>query len=251
MTGIRVGRPPRPADADEHPLRQATAGFRAIAADPSLRLLVALTSVQTLVVGGLNVLVVVVALEYLAWGDSGVGILLSAVGVGGLIGAGVTLMITVGRRLSQGFALGLLLSGAADRGGRAIEGARGRGGAVGARGTREHAGRREPVHAASAGGAGRGAGARLRCAREPDHRHDRTRQPRHPGADQRAGHPGSAGGDGIALAGGRCCFAGVASTRSTRPRLGPSANSHCCVRARSSLRFHPPRSSSWLAASSP
>ena len=111
VTGIRIGRPPLPADAEEHPLRQATAGFRAITADPSLRLLVALTSVQTLMVGGLNVLIVVVALEYLAWGDSGVGILLSAVGVGGLIGAGVTLLMTVGRRLSQGFALGLLLSG--------------------------------------------------------------------------------------------------------------------------------------------
>ena len=111
VIGIRVGRPPRPDDADEHPLRQVTAGFRAITADHSLTLLVALTSVQTLVVGGLNVLVVVVALEYLAWGDSGVGILLSAVGVGGLIGAGVTLLITVGRRLSQGFVLGLLLSG--------------------------------------------------------------------------------------------------------------------------------------------
>ena len=111
VMSIQVGRPPRAADADEHPLRQATAGFRAITADSSLLLLVALTSVQTLVVGALNVLVVVVALEYLDWGDSGVGILLSAIGVGGLLGAGVTLLLTVGRRLSQGFAIGLLLSG--------------------------------------------------------------------------------------------------------------------------------------------
>jgi hypothetical protein len=61
------------------------------------RLLIGLYSAQTLVRGTLNVLVVVVALDLLSMGRPGVGMLNSAIGIGGFVGALVTLSV-VGRR---------------------------------------------------------------------------------------------------------------------------------------------------------
>ena len=91
--------------------REVLAGFRAIFAVPSLRLVVGLYSAQTLVAGALNVLVVVAALELLDLGRSGPGLLNSAVGIGGLIGAAITLGLVGLRGLGTAFAFGLVLWG--------------------------------------------------------------------------------------------------------------------------------------------
>jgi MFS family permease len=92
-------------------LREATAGARLIAADRRLRLLVGLYGAQTLVAGVVNVLIVVTALDLLAMGESGVGFLNAAVGVGGVLG-GAAAVVLIGRhRIAVGFALGALLWG--------------------------------------------------------------------------------------------------------------------------------------------
>jgi MFS family permease len=93
-------------------LRESFAGFTTIARDPRLRLIVGLYGAQTLVAGALNVLIVVSALELFDLGESGIGFLNSAVGIGGLLG-GLGALALLGRnRLGSDFALGLLLWGA-------------------------------------------------------------------------------------------------------------------------------------------
>jgi MFS family permease len=98
--------PPRPRFVEE-----AAAGFRVIGEDRRLRLLVGLYTAQTLVAGALNVLIVVCAIELLDLGEPGVGYLNSAVGIGGLIGAGAALALVGRRRLAADFGVGLVLWG--------------------------------------------------------------------------------------------------------------------------------------------
>jgi MFS family permease len=92
--------------------RQALAGFETILRTPDLRIVVGLYAAQTLVAGALNVLIVVSALELLGLGNAGPGVLNSAVGVGGLLGAAVALGLVGRRRLGGTLALGLVLWGA-------------------------------------------------------------------------------------------------------------------------------------------
>ena len=108
---------PKPAPktserAERQPfLAHAAGGFRAIAGDRGLRVLVGLFAAQTFVMGALSVLVVVASIEVVGLGSSGVGILNSALGVGGLLGA-VAAAVFVGReRLAVGFGLGMVLWG--------------------------------------------------------------------------------------------------------------------------------------------
>ncbi len=75
-----------PTSTDRHLAKQALDGFKVIAVDANLRLLIGLFAAQTLVAGALNVLIVVTALDLLDLGDAGVGYLNSAIGVGGLAG---------------------------------------------------------------------------------------------------------------------------------------------------------------------
>lgn len=87
-----------------HELRE---GARALFANPPVRLVVALFGAQAFVRGALGVLLVVVAIDLLAIGESGVGLLTAAFGVGGVLGAlaGISL---VGRgRLGRPFQLSL------------------------------------------------------------------------------------------------------------------------------------------------
>jgi MFS family permease len=91
--------------------RELTAGIRTIAGDARLRVLIGLFGVQTLVSGVLTVLIVVMALDLLDIGSSGVGALNAAMGVGGLLGS-LTAFALIGRgRLASDFALGLLAWG--------------------------------------------------------------------------------------------------------------------------------------------
>ena len=102
---------------DEPPLRQeqrsirkeASEGFRAIARDRRLQLLLGLFSAQTLVNGAMNVLLALTALELLHLGSGGVGYLSSSTGFGGLVGAVLALLL-VGRRRLAGF-FGLAVAG--------------------------------------------------------------------------------------------------------------------------------------------
>ncbi len=92
-----------------HLVRGAFGGFAAVARDRRVRLIVGLVSAQTLVAGALNVLVVVIALGLLDLGNAGVGLLNSAIGIGGLLGA--LALLGQARRLAWRLALGILLWG--------------------------------------------------------------------------------------------------------------------------------------------
>lgn len=122
MVGVRSARPP----VDHARLRpwtlavDALVGLAAVARAPSLRLLVAMAALVTLTWGAFDILLVTIGIESLGIGDSGVGVLQTAVGVGALAGAAVSVAL-VGRRVlvpaligsSLVLGLGILGSGAA------------------------------------------------------------------------------------------------------------------------------------------
>ncbi len=87
-------------------------GFRTIAGEPSLRLLIGLFTAQTFVAGALAVYTVPAAIDLLDLGDAGVGYLNSALGAGAIVGGVFALSLTGARRLSPAFVLGVVLWGA-------------------------------------------------------------------------------------------------------------------------------------------
>jgi len=103
--------PPRP----ERPrfLPELMAGVTAVVTRPALRVVVGLTAAVTLVDGALEVLIVVLALEVLQGGNSSLGWLNTAIGVGSIVGALVVAAFVTRRRLAGGFAFGILLSSVA------------------------------------------------------------------------------------------------------------------------------------------
>ena len=107
----KVEETPAPARAhEEH--GGIAAGFRAVRAEPRLRVVIGLYSAQTLVAGAYSVLVVVVALDVLGLGNAGVGFLQAATGVGAVLGALLALALVGRRRTAADFGLGLACFGA-------------------------------------------------------------------------------------------------------------------------------------------
>ena len=105
VTGVRTG--PEPVAGAAHVERggrlagvvaTAFGGFRTLARERLPRLSVVLLSVQYLMIGILDVLLVVLAFEVLDLGSSGVGLLNSAVGAGAIAGSALSVLL-VGRRL--------------------------------------------------------------------------------------------------------------------------------------------------------
>jgi predicted MFS family arabinose efflux permease len=90
---------------------EALAGFRAVLSDRKLRVIMGLYGAQTVVAGAMGVLVVVTALRLLNLGTAGVGWLYAATGIGGLIGAGITMVLVARKRLAGDFGVGLVLWG--------------------------------------------------------------------------------------------------------------------------------------------
>jgi MFS family permease len=91
-------------------VRQLAAGGETIARDGRLRLLVGFFAAQVLVWGLLYVLIVSLALDELDAGEEGYGVLLAALGVGGVIGA-IAAAGLVGRRLSTAFGVAMIFWG--------------------------------------------------------------------------------------------------------------------------------------------
>ncbi|HEY7149603.1 MAG TPA: MFS transporter [Gaiellaceae bacterium] len=108
---IRAPQREGPREETASAAAKALAGFRTIAADANLRLIIGLYGAQTLVAGALNVLIVVTSLQLLDLGQAGVGFLTAAVGIGGLVGAVVALALVGRERLASDFGLGLVLWG--------------------------------------------------------------------------------------------------------------------------------------------
>jgi MFS family permease len=110
----RISEPKREVSAPAERVSIGTeisAGFRTIAQEKRVRLLVALFAAQTFVDGALNVLVVVASLKLLGLGQAGVGFLNSAMGVGGVIGAFAAFSLVGRLRLAPSFGFGIIVWG--------------------------------------------------------------------------------------------------------------------------------------------
>lgn len=108
IMGIDSGRDER-RPVREGKFKAAFAGFGVLFGDPALRTLEVLSGGQVFVAGAFNVLIVVTALDLLDVGSGGLGLLNSAVGVGGLIGAVVAAILVRSQRLTKTFATGMLM----------------------------------------------------------------------------------------------------------------------------------------------
>ena len=92
---------------------QLLAGFRAIGSDRRLQVIIGLVGAQMFVAGALEVVLVVDAIRILHAGNSGVGWLNTALGVGGLLAGVVGVVLAARKRLAGDFRLGLVVFGAA------------------------------------------------------------------------------------------------------------------------------------------
>ena len=84
-TGVHA--PAAPPSKSAEPTSDPRSALRVLAAQPRALLLIGLLAVQQLQVGALDVLFVALALSALDIGETGVGLLSSAVGLGGVLGA--------------------------------------------------------------------------------------------------------------------------------------------------------------------
>lgn len=84
-------------------------GFREIFTNRDIRLLIGLCVAQTVVAGASVVFGVAIALDLLDLGNGGVGLLDSALGVGGLLGGFVALMLAQRGSLARDLGLGIIL----------------------------------------------------------------------------------------------------------------------------------------------
>ncbi len=109
---VRYDAPPRPPAPPRPRLaHEAVEGMRAVAGNRDLALVLGLVAAQTFTRGALTVLSVVVAIELLGTGESGVGSLMTAVGVGAVIGSLAASLLVGTRRLGSWFAVGVALWG--------------------------------------------------------------------------------------------------------------------------------------------
>ncbi len=76
------------------------AGLREVVHDSDLRVVMALMTGQLVVIGGLEVLLVLVAIDLLGIGESGAGYLIGALGLGGILGGGAAFALAGRRRLT-------------------------------------------------------------------------------------------------------------------------------------------------------
>jgi hypothetical protein len=97
VTVARAAAAAGPADSpSEGVAAAATAGFRALARDADVRLVVAVLAARTLIIGVTDVLFVLLALDLFGTGESGAALLSAALGAGGIIGGGAAFLL-VGR----------------------------------------------------------------------------------------------------------------------------------------------------------
>jgi predicted MFS family arabinose efflux permease len=105
--------PPRPsAPRETNLVGLAVEGIRVVSRNRDLALIMGLAVVQSFTRGALTVLTVVVAIELLGTGESGVGILTAAIGAGAVVGSLAASLLVGTRRLGAWFAVGVALWGA-------------------------------------------------------------------------------------------------------------------------------------------
>ena len=114
IAGIRVKRVPEelaPSRPRTKLVTELGAGFRYVWSDPRPRLIVGLMGLGALVLGFVDALIVVIAFDLLDGGQTQVGLLNSALGVGGIVGASVALVAGSRERLFPAFRAGILTYG--------------------------------------------------------------------------------------------------------------------------------------------
>jgi hypothetical protein len=110
VLGLQRDEPPQ-RTGDTRVRAELLAGFAAVAAERRLQLVVAQYGLALFVCGALEVALVVEALRVLNQGNAGVGWLNTALGLGGLLGAGAGIALTARKQLAGDFGLGLVLLG--------------------------------------------------------------------------------------------------------------------------------------------
>ena len=101
------------SDGDGSFRRELTAGMAAIVRHEAIRVPVFVLTLQTAAFGAVGVLMVALALDLLALGDAGLGLLEMALGLGGIAGGILALGVASGRRLGACLGLGTAFWGAA------------------------------------------------------------------------------------------------------------------------------------------
>jgi hypothetical protein len=109
----RTSGPSRAVGGLRSALAETVAGFSMLARDEKPRSVVVLLGSASVLWGALDVLLVVLALDQLEMGQSGVGFLNAAIGAGGVVGALLTALLIGRARLAGPFGAGLLLWGGA------------------------------------------------------------------------------------------------------------------------------------------
>lgn len=112
VAGIRTQAPaPDPDGTRPAVVRELGAGFRYMWSDPRPRVLVSMLGLGTFVLGFVDMLVVVLAIEVLGIGQTGVGALNAVLGIGGIIGATMAVVAGTRERLFPTFRAGSLVYG--------------------------------------------------------------------------------------------------------------------------------------------
>ena len=105
-----VDEPRRPDAADRSSLLE---GLRLVARHGSTRIIVAILALRMVVIGALDVLFILLALEVFHVGESGAGILNAALGLGVVVGGGLTFTFVGRQRLAPVIAIATLACGTA------------------------------------------------------------------------------------------------------------------------------------------
>lgn len=109
---IRTQAPPAEPEHERPAVfRELGVGFRYVWSDPRPRVLVGTLGLWTFVLGFIDVLIVVLALDVLGIGETGVGALSAALGIGGVIGAAIAVVAGSRERLFPAFRAGSFLYG--------------------------------------------------------------------------------------------------------------------------------------------
>ena len=105
--------PPHPP-APQRPnlVREGAEGVRAVRRNGGLALIIGLAAAQSFTRGALTVLSVIMAIELLHTGEPGVGALMTAVGVGAVLGALAASLLVGSKQLGRWFGVGVALWGA-------------------------------------------------------------------------------------------------------------------------------------------
>ena len=103
--------PPRPPATGRRLGREVVEGVVAVARNRDLALVLGLAAAQSFTRGALTVFSVVVSIELLGRGEPGAGTLMTAVGVGAVVGSLAASLLVGTRRLGAWFALGVTLWG--------------------------------------------------------------------------------------------------------------------------------------------